>query len=151
MATERAELEAHAYRIRLDQNASEEVMRRRYRSRLPLVYEPQNLFNTPGAGAGNQHMLNQAEAPGTGAPVQPRTMGPPRQNNVVPQYVPTPPRHYSNPLNNIVAAASCLAALPTDGESPVAVEARRARDLLQTALNQQQTYSLSREDRKSVE
>ena len=30
MATERAELEAQAYRIRLDQNASEEVMRRRY-------------------------------------------------------------------------------------------------------------------------
>ena len=30
MAMERAELEAQAYRIRLDQNASEEVMRRRY-------------------------------------------------------------------------------------------------------------------------
>ena len=40
MATEWAELEAQAYRIRLDQNASEEVMRRRYRSRLPSVYEP---------------------------------------------------------------------------------------------------------------
>ena len=35
-------------------------MRRRYRSRLPSVYEPQNLFNTPGAGAGNQPMLNRA-------------------------------------------------------------------------------------------
>ena len=67
-------------------------------------------------------------------------MDPPRQNNIVPQYVPTPPGHYSNPLDNIVAAASRLAALPTDGESPVAVEARRARDLLQTALNQQQAY-----------
>ena len=33
MATEQAELEAQAYPIRLDQNASEEVMRRRYRSR----------------------------------------------------------------------------------------------------------------------
>ena len=49
MATERAELEAQAYRIRLDQNASEEVMRRRFQSCLPLVYEPQNVFNTPGA------------------------------------------------------------------------------------------------------
>ena len=29
MATERAELEAQAYRLRLDQNASEEVMRRK--------------------------------------------------------------------------------------------------------------------------
>ena len=84
MATERAELEAQAYRIRLDQNALEEVMRRRYRSRLPSVYEPQNLFNTPGAGAGNQPILNRVEAPGTGAPVQPCTMDPPHQNNVVP-------------------------------------------------------------------
>ena len=118
---------------------------RSYRSRLPSVYEPQNLFNTPGAGAGSQPTLNRAEAPETGAPVQPRTTDPPRQNNVVPQYVPTPPGHYSNPLDNIVAAASRLAALPTDGESPVGVEARRTRDLLQTALNQQQAYSHSRE------
>ena len=44
-----------------------------------------------------------------------------------------------------MAAASRLAALPTDGESPVTIEARRARDLLQTALNQQQAYSHSRE------
>ena len=124
------------------QNASEEVMRRRYRSRLLSVYEPQNLFNTPGAGAGNQPTLNQARAPGAGAPVQPRTTDLPRHNNVVPS---TPPGHYSNPLDNIVAASSRLAALPTDGESPVAVEARRARDLLQTALNQQQAYSHSRE------
>ena len=65
MATERAELEAQADRIRLDQNASEEVMRRRYRSRLSSVYEPQNLFNTPGAGAGNQPTLNQAGGAGS--------------------------------------------------------------------------------------
>ena len=134
MATERAELEAQAYRFRLDQNASEEVMRRRYRLHLLPSYEPRNLFNTPGAGTSNQPILNRTEAPGTGASVQPRTMDLPRQNNVVPS---TPPGHYSNPLDNIVAAASRLAALPTDGESPVAVEARRARDLLQTVLNQQ--------------
>ena len=63
----------------------------------------------------------------------------------MPQYVPTPPGHYSNPLDNIVAAASRLAALPIEGESPVAVETRRARELLQTALTQQQAYSYSRE------
>ena len=78
MATERAELGAQAYRIRLDQNASEEVMRRRYRSHLPLGYERRNLFNTPGAGTSNQPMLNRMEVPGTGAPVQPRMMDPPR-------------------------------------------------------------------------
>ena len=75
------------------------------------------------------------EVPGTGVPVQPRTMDPPRQNNIVPQYVPTPPGHYSNPLDNIVAAASRLAALPTDGESPVVIETRRVKELLQTAIN----------------
>ena len=58
MATERAELEAQAYRLRLDQNASEEVMRRRYRSHLPPSYEARNLFNTPGAGTSNQPVLN---------------------------------------------------------------------------------------------
>ena len=106
MATEQTELEAQAYRIRLDQNASEEVMRRRYRSRLPSVYEPQNLFITPGAGAGSQPTLNRAGAPGTGAPVQPCTMDPPCQNNIPPQHVLTPPGHYSNPLDNMIAAAS---------------------------------------------
>ena len=84
MATERAELEARAYWIRLDQNASEEVMRRRYRSHLPSGYEPRNLFNTPRAGASNQPILNRTAAPGTGAPGQPRTMDPPSHNNVVP-------------------------------------------------------------------
>ena len=67
-------------------------------------------------------------------------MDPPRQNNIVPKYVLTPPGHYSNPLDNIVAATSQLTALPADGESPVVIETRRARELLQTALNQQQAY-----------
>ena len=53
MAIERAELEAQAYRLRLDQSASGDVMRRRYRSHLPPGYEPRNLFNTPGAGTSN--------------------------------------------------------------------------------------------------
>ena len=39
MATERAELEARAYRLMLDQSASDDVMRRRYRSHLPPVFE----------------------------------------------------------------------------------------------------------------
>ena len=98
MATERAELEAQAYRIRLDQNASEEVMRRRYRSHLPSGYEPRNLFNTPGAGTSNQPVVNRTEAPVTGASVQPRTMNPPRQNNIVPLYVPDAPRALLQPI-----------------------------------------------------
>ena len=145
MAAERAELQAQAYRLMLDQSASNDVMTRRYRSHLPPVYEARNLFNTPGAGTSNQPVVNRVEAPGTGAPVQLRTMDPPHQNNILSQHISMPLGHYSNPLDNIVAAASRLAALPVEGESPVAVETRRARELLQTALTQQQAYSYSRE------
>mgnify|MGYP005817480849 CR=1 FL=1 len=129
----------------LDQSASNDVLKRRYQSRLPPVYEARNLFNTPGAGTSNPPVVNRTEAPGAGVPVQPRLVDLPRQNHVSPQHVPTPPGHYSNPMDNIVAAASRLAALPIEGESPVAVETRRARELLQTALVQQQAYSYSRE------
>ena len=54
MTAERAGLDAQAqwiqaesFRLSLDQNASNDVMRRRHRSRLPPVYEARNLFNTP--------------------------------------------------------------------------------------------------------
>ena len=63
MTAERAALDAQAQRIQaqtfrltMDQNASNEVMRRRHQkaqSRLPPVYDPRNLFNTPGAGPSN--------------------------------------------------------------------------------------------------
>ena len=106
MAVERAALDVQADRLMLDQSASNNVMRRRYRSHLPPVYEARNLFNTPGAGTSNPPAVNRAEAPETGAPVQPRPIDPPRQNNVPLQHVPTPPGHYSNPMDNIVAAAS---------------------------------------------
>ena len=53
MAEERTALDAQAqqvhaesYRLMLDQNASNEVMRRRHQSRLPPVYEAMNLFST---------------------------------------------------------------------------------------------------------
>ena len=62
-----------------------------------------------------------------------------------PQYVLIPPGHYANPLENMVAAAARLAALPIDGDSPTAIETRRVRELLQTALAQQEAYSYSRD------
>ena len=121
-------------------------MRRRHRSHLPPVYEPRNLFNTPGARTSDPPVVNwTVEAPGAGAPVQPRVMGSPRVNNTPPQHVLMPPGHYSNPLDNMIAAATRLAALPVEGESPTAIETRRARELLQTALAQQTAYSYSHE------
>ena len=60
MAAERAaldvraqQLQAETFRLSVDLNASNEVMRRRHQktqSRLPLTLDPRNLFHTPGAG-----------------------------------------------------------------------------------------------------
>ena len=115
MAAERAALDAQtqfiqaqSFRLTMDQNASNEVKRRRYQkdqSRLPPVCDPRNLFNTPGAGPSNPPEINQITVPGVGTLVQPPVMGPPRVNTAPPPYVPTPPGHYSNPLENMIAAA----------------------------------------------
>ena len=82
-------------------------------------------------------MVNRAvEAQVTRASVQSRTMDLPCLDMTPPQHVPTPPGHYSNPMDNIVAAASRLAAIPIEGDSPAAVEMRRVKELLQTVLIQ---------------
>ena len=47
MAAERAALDAQAYKLMLDQNASQAVLKRKHRSRLPLGFDPRNLFHTP--------------------------------------------------------------------------------------------------------
>ena len=142
MATERAALEAKSQRIQaetfwlnLDHNASNVVLRRRHQSRLPLESDARNLFNTPGAGPRNPPEETRAVEPLVArATTQPRVTDPPRLNLTPPQHVLTPPGHYSNPLDNMIVAASWLVALPVQGESPAAVEARKAVELLQTAV-----------------
>ena len=90
--------------------------------------------------------MDQAvEAPTAGVPVQPRAVDHPGLNLTPPQYVLMPPGHYSNPLDNMIAAATRLAALSIQDESPTAMEIRRAGELLQTAVAQQAAYSYSRE------
>ena len=128
----------------LDQNASNDVMRRKYRSRMTPVFKGLNLFNTPGAGPSNPAAANRIDAP-RAVPDQPRVTDPPRQTDNPPQYVSTPPSHFSSPLDNMIAAASRLAAILMEGDSLAATEMRRARDLLQTAMVQQQAYSYSRD------
>ena len=59
-------------------------------------------------------------------------MEPPRMYTALPHYA--PPGHFSNPLENLIAASARLAALPMEGDSLTAVETRRVRELLQTAL-----------------
>ena len=106
------------------------------------VFKGPNLFNTPGAGPTNPAAANRNDAP-RAAPDQPWRMDPPLQMDNPPQYVTTPPGHFSSPLDNMIAAASRLAAIPMEGDSLAVVETRRARDLLQTAVVQQQAYSYS--------
>ena len=72
-------------------------------------------------------------------------MEPPRMYAAPPHYAPTPPGHFSNPLENLIAASGRLAALPMEGDSPTTIETRRVRELLQTALVQQDAYSYSRD------
>ena len=153
MAAERAtldvqaqQLQAETFWLSMDLNASNEVMRRSHQktqSRLPLMLDSRNLFHTPGAGGSNPPEANRATTPG--ALVQPRAMEPPRINATPPHYVPTPPGHFSNPLENLIATSARLAALPMEGDSPAAIETRRVRELLQTALAQQDAYSYSQD------
>ena len=155
LATERAALDARAqrlqseaYQLTMSLNASNEVMRRRHQktqSRLPSNYDPRVLFATPGAGPSNPPEANQLMTAGTGGPAQPREMAPPHGSMAPPRYVPIPPGHFSNPMENLIAASARLAALPVDGDDPTAVETRRIRELVQTALAQQETYSYSRD------
>jgi hypothetical protein len=114
VATEQAALEAEtqrirveAFRLNLDQNASNAVLGRRHQSCLPSQFEGRNPFNTPGAGTSNPPGVTRAaEAPVTGAAAQTRVPDPPRMDLTLPQRVPTPSGHYSNPLDNMIDAAS---------------------------------------------
>ena len=153
MAAERAtldvraqQLQAETFRLSVDLNVSNKVMRRRHQktqSRLPLTHYPRNLFHTPGAGGSNPPEANRITT--ADAPVQPRAMEPPRIITAPPHYAPTPPGHFSSPLENLIAASARLAVLSMEGDSPAAVETRRVRELLQTALAQQDAYSYSRD------
>ena len=140
MAAERAALDAQAqqlqseaFQLSMNLNASNKIMRRRHQktqSRLPLTYDPRNLFHTPGAGPSNPPEANRITTPGAGAPGQPQAMEPPRVNTAPPHYTPTPPGHFPSPLENLIATSARLAALPMEGDSPSAIETRRVRELL---------------------
>ena len=71
------QLQAEAFQLTLSLNASNEVMRRRHQktqSRLPQIYDPRNLFATPGAGPSNPPGANHLITSGAGGPVRPQGM-----------------------------------------------------------------------------
>ena len=115
LATETLRVQAGTFRLRQEQDASNAARQHPGRP-LPTGLHGRRLFQIP-EGA---------------TPVQP-------------QRPVTPAGHCATPLDNMIEAAARLAAIPIEGESPTAVETRRARDLLQTALEQQHEYSQSRD------
>ena len=84
------------------------------------MLDPRNLFNTPGAGTSNPPEANRITTPRE--PVQLRAMEPPRMSTAPPHYAPTPPGHFSNPLEKLIVASARLAALPMEGDSSTAIE-----------------------------
>src|SRR4051812_35612148 len=54
-----------------------------------------------------------------------------------------PPGHFSNPMENIMAATQYLNSLPIPGNSPGERVARQAIAWLQTTITQQAQYSVS--------
>ena len=109
------QLQSEAFQLTMSLNASNEVMRRRHQktqSRLPPTYDPRVLFATPGAGPSNPPDANQLMTSGAGGLAQHREMPPPHVSMAPPRYVPIPEGHFSNPMENLIAASARLAALP---------------------------------------
>ena len=116
LGTERAALDARAqqlqseaYQLTMSLNASNEIMRRRHQktqSRLPPNYDPRVLFATPEAGASNPPDANQFMTAGTGGPAQPRDVVPPHVSMPPPRYVMIPLGHFSNSMENLIAASA---------------------------------------------
>ena len=85
-------------------------------------YDAVEYVATEGLFAGTGSDTFSPNAPMTRAMAQPRVTYPPRLDLTSPLQVLTPSGHYSNLLDNMIAAVSRLAALLLEGHSPAAVE-----------------------------
>lgn len=142
-------VKTEAWRLNLDQNASNAVYRRRYQSHLPPCYEPTHVFNTLAAGPSTPGatVIPQltSDVLGSRVAAQPHRLESARREKPAPaphlvqtplQHILTPPGHFSYPVVNLVAAATRLTAFPITGESLLMVQARNAIKLLQTVIVQ---------------
>ena len=115
----------------------------RHQSRLPEQYEARNLFNTPGTGRSVPLAITRTvKIPGNREAVH--CQDPPRRNQNPPPFYQTPQGHYSNPAENMVAAAARLDTIPIPDEAPYAEEVRNAIGYLRTVMAQQEKYNYSR-------
>ena len=137
-------LRQNAFRLELERQSAAVVQRMRHQSCLPEQYEARNLFNTPGTGRNVPLAVTRTtEIPGSRAAAQRQQLDPPRRNQNPPPLYPTPPGHYSNPAENMVAAATRLDTIPIPDEAPYAEEVRNAIGYLRTVMAQQEKYNYS--------
>ncbi|KAI5020702.1 hypothetical protein ZWY2020_045590 [Hordeum vulgare] len=137
ITAETARLNTENWRLERHQRASDAVHQRRHQGRLPPDLNPTRLFDTP-------HTPGAGTVPG-GGPAQPPN--PPLQPAVdrVPRFQ-TPQGHFSNPVDNVLAATRHLESLSIYGNSPAEIEARNAIEMLKTTVvqNAQFSHSLDR-------
>ncbi|KAI4986335.1 hypothetical protein ZWY2020_018965 [Hordeum vulgare] len=137
ITAERTRLNTDNWQLERHQRASNAVHQRRHQGRLPPDLNPTRLFDTlrtPGAGAAPGEGPGQPPNP----PVQPIEDRIPRLR--------TPQGHFSNQVDNVLAATRHLESLPIHGNTPAEIEARNAIEMLKTAVvqNAQFSHSLDR-------
>ncbi|KAI4972727.1 hypothetical protein ZWY2020_003652 [Hordeum vulgare] len=136
IAAERMRLNTDNWRLERQQRASDAVHQRRHQGRLPHDLNPTRLFDTrrtPGMGA--------APAGGPGHPPNP-----PAQpiEDQIPRFR-TPQGHFSTPVDNVLAATRHLESLPIHSNIRAEIEARKAIEMLKTAVVQNAQFSHSLE------
>ncbi|KAI5001229.1 hypothetical protein ZWY2020_011286 [Hordeum vulgare] len=136
ITAERMRLNTDNWRLERQQRASDTVHQRRHQGRLPHDLNPTRLFDTPRtpwAGA----------APGGGPGRPPNPTVQPAEDRI--SRFRTPQFHFSNPVDNVLAATRHLESLPIQGNTPVEREARNAVEMLKTAVVQNAQFSHSLE------
>ncbi|KAI5000110.1 hypothetical protein ZWY2020_004699 [Hordeum vulgare] len=136
ITAERMRLNTDNWRLERQQRTDDAVHQRRHQGRLPHDLNPTRLFDTPqtpGMGA--------APAGGPGRPPNPPIQ--PTEGQI-PRFR-TPRGHFSNPVDNVLAATRHLESLPIHGNTPAEIEARNAIEMLKTAVVQNAQFSHSPE------
>ncbi|KAI4994234.1 hypothetical protein ZWY2020_029282 [Hordeum vulgare] len=142
VAAETDRLNTEGWRLRIQQRApSNAVHQRRHGRRVPADLHPTRLFDTPRTpGAGPDRLLQAAPRGGTIPPTNP----PPGQPvDAHATRFQTPWGHFSNPVDNMLAATRHMESLPIYGNTPAEIEARNAIEMLKTAVVQHAQYSHS--------
>ena len=158
-------LENEGVHLEFRQGELSTVQQRRYQSRLPARIEPRMLFQTPqdpiAPGAGTRapgagtampqsaqgvvppNLTQQSPAHQQPPALQQYQLQQPAQQQQQPARFHTPAGHFSNPVDNVWAATHNLSLIPINGNNPFEVEARKAIEMLKTAVTQQANYSHS--------